>query len=213
MQSKPLRTTWYIFFGRSEVKVNDRVNWREVGVVQLGTRVVIILYVPVVNQIADDPQFEATFIIQLGVATGAILQAGSGQFCWAVPIEVKNIEDVKITFQGVLFLSLLKENEQALGVFDIRGFQSRTSAASLQLELGCSRFRGIFVDQILSFRCHGQLWDPQFKLSDNDPTSRTVVLKNLFVVILQPKIANWSCIRRQKSVRQFFEEQIALLSE
>ena len=70
------------------------------------------------------------------------------------------------------------------------GFQSRTSAASLQLELGRSRFQEIFVDQILSFRYHSQLWDPQFKLSDNDPTSRTVALKNLFVVILQPKIAN-----------------------
>ena len=47
----------------------------------MGTRVVVILYLSVVNQIVGDPQFEANFIIQLRVVTSPILQAGGGQFC------------------------------------------------------------------------------------------------------------------------------------
>jgi len=83
---------------------------------------VIIFSVSEVYQIVEDPQFEVAFTIQLGEVTGPILQAASGQFYLVVPIEVKGVEDVGILFQGILFLTLLKEDQPMFGVFDTRGY-------------------------------------------------------------------------------------------
>ena len=100
------------------------------------------------------------------------------------------------------------------------GVINQEPLASPRLELGCtvscmflvrplSRFQEIFIDQLLTFRCQLQLWNPQFKLSDNNSTPVGVVLKNHFGVFLKYNL-KIKLHLRQKRVRQFFEEQIAV---
>ena len=97
---------------------------------QLGARVVVIFSVSKVYQIIENPQFEVVIIVQLGVETGPILKAASGQFCRVVSIEVESVKEVGVLGQGILFSRLLKEDEHMFGVFDARGYQPRAQRIS-----------------------------------------------------------------------------------
>lgn len=65
------------------------------------------------------------------------------------------------------------------GVFDTWCFQPRAPSASLRLVLLCSvSIFQVTPVHLLSFRWQHQLWNPQFKLPDNNPTTCAVFLKN-----------------------------------
>ena len=203
------------FFAAPQIKVDDWVKRLEVGELQLDVGVVVVLSVPEIDQIVQNPQSEVVLVFSLGVKACAVLKSASVQSRSVVAIDVDGVKEVRILCVSVLFPGLLNEHEDVFRVFHPGHYQPRATcvppgAALMQIFfkyfhwVGCKKFSLAHICP-LPVNCNYGAHSSNF--ADYNPPGCAIVLENHFSVVLQVDFKlkqHW----RQQPVGQTFEEGV-----